>query len=48
MLDEGDEMFDMGFIEDIEWILEQVPDDKRIALFSATMPPRIVSWPARI
>jgi ATP-dependent RNA helicase DeaD len=42
VLDEADEMLDMGFIEDIEWILEQVPDDKRIALFSATMPPRIV------
>ncbi|HET9662246.1 MAG TPA: DEAD/DEAH box helicase [Thermomicrobiales bacterium] len=42
VLDEADEMLDMGFIEDIEWILEQVPDDKRIALFSATMPPRII------
>ncbi|HEY7341941.1 MAG TPA: DEAD/DEAH box helicase, partial [Ktedonobacterales bacterium] len=42
VLDEADEMLDMGFIEDIEWILEQVPDDKRTALFSATMPPRIV------
>lgn len=42
VLDEADEMLDMGFIEDIEWILEQVPEDKRIALFSATMPPRIV------
>ncbi len=42
VLDEADEMLDMGFIEDIEWILEQVPADKRTALFSATMPPRIV------
>jgi ATP-dependent RNA helicase DeaD len=42
VLDEADEMLDMGFIEDIEWILEQVPDDKRTALFSATMPPRII------
>jgi ATP-dependent RNA helicase DeaD len=42
VLDEADEMLDMGFVEDIEWILEQVPEDKRIALFSATMPPRII------
>lgn len=42
VLDEADEMLDMGFIEDIEWILEQVPENKRTALFSATMPPRIV------
>ncbi|MEZ4505655.1 MAG: DEAD/DEAH box helicase [Thermomicrobiales bacterium] len=42
VLDEADEMLDMGFIEDIDWILEQVPEDKRTALFSATMPPRIV------
>lgn len=42
VLDEADEMLDMGFIEDIDWILEHVPDNKRSALFSATMPPRIV------
>jgi len=42
VLDEADEMLDMGFIEDIEWILEQVPENKRTALFSATMPPRII------
>ncbi len=43
VLDEADEMLDMGFIDDIEWILEQVPQERQTALFSATMPPRIVS-----
>ncbi len=42
VLDEADEMLDMGFIDDIEWILEQVPTERQTALFSATMPPRIV------
>ena len=42
VLDEADEMLDMGFIEDIEWILQQVPASRQTALFSATMPPRIV------
>src|SRR5215217_4569976 len=42
ILDEADEMLDMGFVEDIEWILEQVPKERQTALFSATMPPRIV------
>jgi ATP-dependent RNA helicase DeaD len=41
VLDEADEMLDMGFIEDIEWILQQVPAERQTALFSATMPPRI-------
>ena len=41
VLDEADEMLDMGFIEDIEWIMQQVPEDRQTALFSATMPPRI-------
>jgi ATP-dependent RNA helicase DeaD len=43
VLDEGDQMLDMGFIEDIEFILEQVPDTRQTALFSATVPPRIRS-----
>lgn len=47
VLDEADEMLDMGFIEDIEWILEQVPAERQTALFSATMPPRIVSLAQR-
>ncbi len=38
VLDEADEMLRMGFIDDVEWILEQSPEDKQIALFSATMP----------
>jgi ATP-dependent RNA helicase DeaD len=37
-LDEADEMLKMGFIEDVEWILEHAPEDRQIALFSATMP----------
>ena len=41
ILDEADEMLDMGFIEDIEFILEHVPDERQTGLFSATMPPRI-------
>jgi superfamily II DNA/RNA helicase len=34
VLDEADEMLDMGFIDDIEWILEQVPAERQTALFS--------------
>jgi ATP-dependent RNA helicase DeaD len=41
VLDEADEMLDMGFIEDIEAILAETPDDRQTALFSATFPPRI-------
>ncbi|MDD2659825.1 MAG: DEAD/DEAH box helicase, partial [Methylococcales bacterium] len=41
VLDEADEMLRMGFIDDVEWVLEQTPDDIQIALFSATMPPVI-------
>jgi len=38
VLDEADEMLRMGFIDDVEWILEQMPADHQTALFSATMP----------
>jgi ATP-dependent RNA helicase DeaD len=38
VLDEADEMLHMGFIEDVEWILDRTPDDSQTALFSATMP----------
>jgi ATP-dependent RNA helicase DeaD len=38
VLDEADEMLHMGFIEDVEWILEQTPKEAQTALFSATMP----------
>ncbi|NLE00215.1 MAG: DEAD/DEAH box helicase [Fibrobacter sp.] len=41
VLDEGDEMLNMGFIEDIEQILQHTPEEKRVLLFSATMPNRI-------
>ncbi|NOT10930.1 MAG: DEAD/DEAH box helicase [Methylococcaceae bacterium] len=41
VLDEADEMLRMGFIDDVEWILEQTPENRQTALFSATMPPVI-------
>jgi ATP-dependent RNA helicase DeaD len=41
VLDEADEMLDMGFAEEIEEILGSTPGDRQTALFSATMPPRI-------
>ena len=41
VLDEADEMLRMGFIDDVEWILEQAPKKRQVALFSATMPPPI-------
>ena len=42
VLDEADEMLDMGFIEDIEAVLRAVPSEKRMLMFSATMPPEIM------
>jgi ATP-dependent RNA helicase DeaD len=55
VLDEADEMLDMGFAEDIEAILGKTPESRQTALFSATMPPRIngmvrryLSDPARV
>jgi ATP-dependent RNA helicase DeaD len=41
VLDEADEMLRMGFIDDVQWILEQTPKERQIALFSATMPDAI-------
>lgn len=38
VLDEADEMLRMGFIDDVEWILQHTPSHRQIALFSATMP----------
>jgi ATP-dependent RNA helicase DeaD len=38
VLDEADEMLKMGFRDDVEWILQQTPDTRQTALFSATMP----------
>jgi ATP-dependent RNA helicase DeaD len=41
VLDEADEMLRMGFIDEVEWILEQIPKQRQMALFSATMPKEI-------
>jgi ATP-dependent RNA helicase DeaD len=41
VLDEADEMLNMGFAEDVERILSETPEYKQVALFSATMPPAI-------
>lgn len=41
ILDEADEMLNMGFVEDIEEILKMAPKERRTVLFSATMPPHI-------
>ena len=41
VLDEADEMLRMGFIDEVEWILDQTPDNRQMALFSATMPKEI-------
>lgn len=42
VLDEADEMLNMGFIEDVEAILQQLPAERQTSLYSATMPPAIV------
>lgn len=47
VLDEADEMLDMGFIDDIETILQKVPDDRQTLLFSATMPEEIMGLTKR-
>ncbi|WP_299975233.1 DEAD/DEAH box helicase [uncultured Pseudoteredinibacter sp.] len=41
VLDEADEMLRMGFIDDVNWILDNCPEEKQVALFSATMPKEI-------
>lgn len=41
VLDEADEMLRMGFAEDVEWVLQSVPEKRQIALFSATLPDQI-------
>jgi len=41
VLDEADEMLRMGFIDDVEWVLSQLPEKRQVVLFSATMPPEI-------
>ena len=42
ILDEGDEMLDMGFIDDIEAILQEAPAERQTSVFSATVPPPIL------
>ncbi len=41
ILDEADEMLRMGFIDDVEWVLDKLPEKRQMALFSATMPRQI-------
>ncbi len=41
VLDEADEMLRMGFIDDVKWVMGHLPEERQIALFSATMPPVI-------
>ncbi|MEW6712969.1 MAG: DEAD/DEAH box helicase, partial [Candidatus Riflebacteria bacterium] len=47
VLDEADEMLRMGFKEDVEWILEHTPEQRQIAMFSATIPEEIKSITGR-
>ncbi|MGB8652366.1 MAG: DEAD/DEAH box helicase, partial [Mycobacteriales bacterium] len=47
VLDEADEMFDMGFAEELEAILSAVPAERQTVLFSATMPPKIARMARR-
>jgi ATP-dependent RNA helicase DeaD len=47
VLDEADEMLDMGFAEDLEALLTATPETRQTALFSATLPPRIVAIAGR-
>ena len=47
ILDEADEMLDMGFREDIEYILEDIPDNRQFLLFSATLPQEIMQLAKR-
>lgn len=43
VLDEADEMLNMGFLDDVEFVLQQTPEERQVALFSATMPGPIQS-----
>ena len=47
VIDEADVMLDMGFIDDVDFILASTPDDRQLSLFSATMPRRIIELSQR-
>ena len=47
VIDEADVMLDMGFIEDVDFILASTPEDRQLSLFSATMPRRIIDLSQR-
>ncbi len=47
VLDEADKMFDMGFIDDIRFILDRLPNSRQVCLFSATMPNEILGLSER-
>jgi ATP-dependent RNA helicase DeaD len=47
VLDEADEMLALGFLEDMEAILALLPEERQLAFFSATMPPRIAALTKR-
>ncbi len=47
VLDEADEMLRMGFKEDVEWVLDRIPEERQISLFSATIPAEIRSLSKR-
>ena len=47
VLDEADEMLEMGFVEDVETILKEVPEERQVALFSATMPEAVKKLSAK-
>ncbi|MGP8124523.1 MAG: DEAD/DEAH box helicase [Nitrososphaerales archaeon] len=47
VIDEADVMLDMGFIDDVDFILAATPDDRQLSLFSATMPRKIIELSER-
>jgi len=47
VIDEADVMLDMGFIDDVDFILASTPDDRQLSLFSATMPRKIIELSQR-